>query len=133
MKSLKYSKQREAIKTFLLSRTDHPSANMVYEHIKQDSPHISLGTVYRNLNLLVEMHEAIKLTTKDGSDRYDARTMSHYHFICSACGCVKDLPMPPMVSIEQEASRYTQDTITHHEINFFGLCQHCTAEENESE
>ena len=69
MASLKYSRQREAIKDYLSSVTTHPTADTVYMHIKEEFPNISLGTVYRNLNLLADIGEAIKITTPDGGDR----------------------------------------------------------------
>ena len=61
MANLKYSRQREAIKDYLSSVTTHPTADTVYMHIKEEFPNISLGTVYRNLNLLADIGEAIKL------------------------------------------------------------------------
>lgn len=54
MAVLKYSRQREAIKTYLEGRTDHPTADMVYTAIREVYPNISLGTVYRNLTLLAQ-------------------------------------------------------------------------------
>ena len=50
MKTLKYSRQRESIKTCLMNRHDHPTADAVYASIREEFPNISLGTVYRNLN-----------------------------------------------------------------------------------
>ena len=60
---LKYSRQREAIKTFLAGRYDHPTAETVYLGIKEEFPNISLGTVYRNLSLLSDIGEIQKLST----------------------------------------------------------------------
>ena len=60
MATLKYSRQREAIKDFLMTRKDHPTADVVYENIKKIYPNISLGTVYRNLSLLSEIGEIQK-------------------------------------------------------------------------
>ena len=57
MAALKYSRQRESIKEFLMTRTDHPTADMVYENMKFIYPNISLGTVYRNLSLLSDLGE----------------------------------------------------------------------------
>ena len=54
MAAIRYSKQREAIRMYLLSTKSHPTAEAVYNNIKNEHPRISLGTVYRNLNLLVE-------------------------------------------------------------------------------
>ena len=51
----KYSRQRESIKNFLADRYDHPTAETVYLHMREQFPNISLGTVYRNLNLLTEI------------------------------------------------------------------------------
>ena len=48
--ALKYSRQREAIKEFLMTRKDHPTADVVYMNVRQEFPNISLGTVYRNLH-----------------------------------------------------------------------------------
>ena len=63
MKTLKYSRQRESIKACLMSRKDHPTADALYTSIREQFPNISLGTVYRNLNLLVCL-----LYTSDAAD-----------------------------------------------------------------
>ena len=66
MANLKYSRQRESIREFLMTRHDHPTADMVYHHIRQIYPNISLGTVYRNLSLLVNLGSIRKISTGDG-------------------------------------------------------------------
>lgn len=81
MATLKYSRQRESIKEYLSSTYEHPTADTVYLNVKQEFPNISLGTVYRNLNLLAEIGEAIKISTPNGGDRFDGRTIPHYHFV----------------------------------------------------
>ena len=63
MATLKYSRQRESIKEFLRTRTDHPTADVVYENMKLIYPNISLGTVYRNLSLLADLGEIKKLSS----------------------------------------------------------------------
>jgi Fe2+ or Zn2+ uptake regulation protein len=63
MKTLKYSRQRESIKANLMSRHDHPTADALYASIREEFPNISLGTVYRNLNLLVETARTITTET----------------------------------------------------------------------
>ena len=55
MAVLRYSKQRESIKNYLCGREDHPTADMIYTSIREEYPNISLGTIYRNLSLLVEI------------------------------------------------------------------------------
>ena len=80
--ALKYSRQREVIKENLMHREDHPTADMVYMDVRETFPNISLGTVYRNLQLLTDLGEIQKLNIGDGVDHFDAKTFPHYHFIC---------------------------------------------------
>ena len=77
MATLKYSRQREAIKDFLMTRKDHPTADVVYENIKKIYPNISLGTVYRNLSLLSEIGEIQKLSNFGGADHFDGLSLIH--------------------------------------------------------
>ena len=90
---LKYSRQRESIKKFLMTRTDHPTAEMIYENLRKEYPKISLGTVYRNLSLLSDIGEIQTISTGVGPDRFDGNAKPHYHFICKNCGQVMDLKM----------------------------------------
>lgn len=63
-----------------MSRKDHPTAEVVYEHVSKDFPNISLGTVYRNLSFLVDNGMAIKVPCEDGSVHFDGNVEPHYHF-----------------------------------------------------
>lgn len=131
MATLKYSKQREAIKDFILHTTSHPTADTVYLTVRDKFPNISLGTVYRNLNLLAELGEAIKITTAYGGDRFDGNTMPHYHICCTHCGQVYDLDMPPQDAIDDAARQIWPGTIENHETMFYGTCEHCLKKEME--
>ena len=94
MSTIKFSKQRDAIKEYLASTTAHPTADVVYENFQKIYPNISLGTVYRNLNFLVEHGEILKLSCDDARDHYDANTTPHHHFYCRCCHQITDLPIP---------------------------------------
>ena len=113
MAALKYSRQREAIKHYLASTKEHPTADTVYMHVKKEFPNISLGTVYRNLNLLTDIGEAIKISTPDGG--------------CTKCGRFLDLELD-MKSIE-EMNRLANDCfdgmITSSSTLFYGECSDC--------
>ena len=122
---LKYSRQREAIRNFLCSRKDHPTAEVVYESLKKDFPHLSLGTVYRNLSLLVELGEAIKFPGLDGYDHFDGNPMPHYHFICNDCNAVIDLELPNMEELNSAAGKSFDGIITGHSAYFYGKCKNC--------
>lgn len=125
MAVLKYSRQREAIKEYLMSTKEHPTADMVYMHIREQNPNISLGTVYRNLNLLTELGEICKLSCGDGCDRFDGTTKEHYHVVCGCCNRVFDLDIEPLKEVNAAAERAFAGTIQGHSILFFGTCDEC--------
>ena len=77
MATLKHSKQREMIKDFLMTRKDHPTADIVYMNVRKQNPNISLGTVYRNLTLLADIGEITRLRVGDGVDHVDPGTTPH--------------------------------------------------------
>ena len=126
---LKYSKQRESIKNFLVTRYDHPTAETVYLNIRREFPNISLGTVYRNLNLLAEIGEIQKLSPGIGPDRFDGNPAPHYHFICRHCGCVMDLTVSGLDHINILAGQDFDGEIEGHIAYFYGACPSCKASE----
>lgn len=121
------SKQRDAIMEFLMTRKDHPTADVVYEHVRKQLPNISLGTVYRNLTLLSETGSLLRLRVGDGVDHFDATTTPHYHFICHGCGKVIDLDMESLEEMNAEACRNFKGTIKGHVAYFYGDCEECSA------
>ena len=123
--ALKYSRQREAIKEFMMTRKDHPTADVVYMNVRKEFPNISLGTVYRNLTLLSDMGELLRLRVGDGLDHFDATITPHYHFICKDCGAVTDLEIPIMHSINTAADENFNGRIDGHVTYFYGTCGHC--------
>ena len=127
MASLKYSKQRESILNYLSATRSHPTADMVYMQVKEEFPNISLGTVYRNLNLLADIGEIIKIPTPDGGDRFDGRTDPHYHVVCQDCGNVFDLEVDPSYDqmIDKAAGEKYDGVISSHNILFYGKCKNC--------
>ena len=90
---IKHSRQRDAILEYLHSTKSHPTAETVYENVRESIPNISLGTVYRNLNMLADAGDILRLSCGGTSDRYDGNPEQHYHFLCRECGNVSDLEM----------------------------------------
>ena len=127
MATLKYSRQRASIKEYLMNTQEHPTADTVYLHVRKEFPHISLGTVYRNLNLLADMGEVIKISTPDGGDRFDGNTHPHYHVVCTCCGQVTDLIINEecMDAVSQEAALHFSGKIHSHRLLFYGTCAKC--------
>ena len=127
--ALKYSRQREIIRNFMKTRTDHPTADVVYMNVRKEIPNISLGTVYRNLLLLTQMGELTKVEIGDGTVHFDPLTDDHAHLICEQCGAVQDLILTPDEALVEEAEALSGGRITGHIITFRGLCAHCLAEQ----
>ena len=125
MATLKYSRQRESIKEFLMTRKDHPTADVVYENMKKIYPNISLGTVYRNLSLLSEIGEIQKLSNFSGADHFDGCVTPHCHFMCQKCGQILDLDMDDMSDLVTKASEKFSEKITGYDLRFFGICEKC--------
>jgi Fur family peroxide stress response transcriptional regulator len=88
----RFTAQRGAVWTYLASVETHPTAEQVYQAVRQQIPQISLATVYNALEALVEAGLATKITSGDGSARYDCRGEDHYHLRDVETGEVRDLP-----------------------------------------
>ena len=129
MTTLKYSRQREAIKEYLNSTKSHPTADSVYLHVKEEFPNISLGTVYRNLSLLTELGEIIKIPT-EGADRFDARVAPHNHFICKSCGRVMDIMISVKNPAEEINAQWHGGEVEECRMEFYGICNECKKMKN---
>jgi len=131
MPALKYSRQREAIMNFLMTRKDHPTADVVYSSVRNEFPNISLGTVYRNLTLLADIGEIARLRLGDGIDHFDADTSPHYHFICKDCGRVIDLKLEALTEVDKfNGTDLEGNRITGHITYFYGSCSECSSQDD---
>ena len=99
---MKYSRQRELILETVMENPVHPTADTVYAMVREQEPNISLGTVYRNLNLLAEQGILRRIPMPAASDRFDGRTDSHHHMRCCGCGNLFDLPIAEFAGLEEQ-------------------------------
>ena len=97
--STKQFRKRNAILETLRMTDAHPSAEMVYEMLQKEHPDISLATVYRNLAWFKSQGMIQSIATVRGTERFDANTDPHVHFICTECDAVLDLPQ---IQVPQE-------------------------------
>jgi Fe2+ or Zn2+ uptake regulation protein len=88
------TRQRLEVYSALARADHHPTAEEVFESVRDAVPNISLATVYKALEALASTGLAAKLPASDGSARYDARGDCHYHLRCLRSGRVEDLPTP---------------------------------------
>ena len=87
---MRYSKQRELVMQTVQQLCDHPTAEEIYDKAAQECPNLSLGTVYRNLNSLVEAGRVRRVSIPGKADRFDHTLPWHSHLYCTVCGGVTD-------------------------------------------
>lgn len=119
------TKQRLSILDILRNTTAHPTAEEIYNMVKRQIPDISLGTVYRTLNILEELDLLQKLTYGESCCRYDGNVDTHYHAICLNCGRVFDVDEPVLDNLGERFSQKTDFTITEHRLELYGYCKDC--------
>lgn len=120
------SKQRQLILDTLRSVRCHPTVEDVFQMVREKNPTISLGTVYRNLNLLAELGEILKLDLGVDSVHFDGVKQEHGHLVCRNCGQIEDLPCELSESIRslmENDLRREMDTIY---LTVTGLCKECS-------
>lgn len=130
--AVKYSRQRQMIYNFLMTRKDHPTADVVYQNIRQEYPNISLGTVYRNLTLLTDRGDILRLQVGDGVDHFDADTSRHCHFVCSDCGSVTDMYLDCLEEMLAKAQQKFDGRIDSQSTFFYGICKKCLDKPDEN-
>ena len=122
-----YSKQREVIYRILAGTSNHPTAEWIFQRARVELPNISLGTVYRNLQLLRDLGRIREIATGPVHTRFDALMEPHHHFICTECGGMRDLfvqlpvdliPFAQTGGVEVEGCR----------VEFYGKCEECAGE-----
>ena len=124
-RKFRQSKQRTRTLELLRSTKNHPTADWLYERLKNEMPRLSLGTVYRNLCILVEQGMVKKIHFGSTFDRFEANIKPHYHFICESCGKIFDLEIPIYEDLNLMVQQLTNFTIYHHKLDFHGICEEC--------
>lgn len=119
------SKQRQVILEELLKATSHPTADELFALVRRRLPRISLGTVYRNLDVLCRWGKVARLQTGGGQYRFDGNSTSHYHVFCLKCGRADDVA-GPSVHIDPAQFRGLEAyEVTGYRLFFVGACSQC--------
>ena len=120
------SKQRDAVHDAVMRCMDHPNADQVFDQVRTTLPSISLGTVYRNLGVLVEEGTLLEVSTEGGAKHYDANPGLHAHVVCDRCGRIADLMIPESLrSVVKEGQRLTGYRINENHVHLSGVCPIC--------
>jgi Fur family ferric uptake transcriptional regulator len=119
------TRQRRVILEELRKLESHPTADEVYELARRRLPRISLGTVYRNLEILSEWGMIQKLELGGTQKRFDGNVRNHYHIRCMRCSCIEDIPMQPLTTIENAVRAVSDYEIIGSRLEFIGVCPPC--------
>lgn len=107
----------------------HPTADEIYDRVRERLPKISLGTVYRNLDILSKDGIIKKIDFGYPQMRFDGNIREHYHVTCMACGKIEDIPAegqdPTLHRLERTLLNVTKYKIFGHNLEFVGLCPGC--------
>jgi Fur family transcriptional regulator, ferric uptake regulator len=120
------TRQRQVVLQELRACRTHPTASELYKRVRHVMPRISLGTVYRNLEILQETGQAIRLTGIEGSEaRYDGCADPHLHFQCRQCGRIHDLVTTLPGVGELLGQSVEGHTVSGYHILLYGTCKDC--------
>ncbi len=120
------TKQRKLVLELMMESLQHRTADEVYELARAKNPRISRGTVYRNLNLLVEERLLKRLTLDSGAHFFDPVRRNHYHFYCRKCKKVTNAPLMYLSQMDELAPELSGYKIEGHSLLITGLCPNCS-------
>jgi len=117
--------QRKIILEELCALVTHPTATELFEIVRRRLPRVSLGTVYRNLEVLYKDGQILKLEMAGTEARFDGNTRPHHHVRCSDCGIVRDIKLNEPIDPVGKVSDSCGFKIQGYKMKFFGLCPSC--------
>jgi len=118
------TQQRRVVYEAIQSTQNHPTADWIFERVRNEMPKISLGTVYRNLSVLKDEGLVREVYSTDRRAHYEAKTTPHAHFVCMGCGEIHDVE--GIAEIEwQTLKDLVGCEISEQRLDFQGLCPVC--------
>lgn len=126
MTMVRQTKQRAAVIEVLRAARSHPDAAWIHAQVRRSLPSVSLGTVYRTLDTLVEGGVVVTLERAGQATRYDYKRAGedHHHAVCRGCGAIFDVDageLPPLSAAALPAGFQVTDV----RLEFIGVCPDC--------
>ena len=122
---LRMTTQRRVILEELKKLKTHPTAGDLCNIVRNRIPRISLGTVYRNLEILTRQGLVQKLDVGGFEMRFDGEPANHYHLRCLKCGRVDDVDLEVMKGLDKKFKLKTDFKVLGHRLEFVGVCPTC--------
>lgn len=129
---MNYSRQREIILDTLKRNAVHPTAEKLFEIIKEEQPNSNIGiaTVYRNLNKMANLGTIKRISGIEEAEHFDHNTHTHYHFMCEKCHKIYDIDAEIAPNIIKNTQETTGFIINNYDIVLHGICSECQANQN---
>ncbi len=121
----RHTRQLQAVWEAVAEGAGHPTAEEVFHRARQRMRTISRGTVYRNLQKLVQQGRVLVIRAPDGVQHFDASVEPHDHFACCTCGCLVDVPLARELDTSTlESWGYS---VVGRQLTWIGICADCRA------
>ncbi len=125
MKGVRLTETRKAVIAFIINSSDHPSAEMIYQALLPEFPHMSLATVYNNLKVLIDEGFVAELKVRNDTTTYfDFMGHQHLNVICEKCGRIADMDLN-LPDVKEEVEKQTGYRITNAQTTVYGICPVC--------
>jgi len=124
-KPIRSTRKRAIILEILKGTSLHPTANWIYHRVRRTHPNVSLGTIYRNLNLLKERGLIKELKFGKNTSRYDGKFVPHHHIFCIHCEKLEDVNCNLHADFNKTVEKTSGYKIVAHQLEFNGICPDC--------
>jgi Fur family peroxide stress response transcriptional regulator len=125
----KLTPQRLSIARYLEGNTSHPTAARIYEDLKPDFPSMSMATVYNTLNMMTELGLVKEYNLHKDQVHFDPDTNPHYHFCCTQCQAIIDIPETTAIKSFKNFELQTNNRVDHVSMVLSGVCKNCLEQE----
>jgi len=123
-KQKRMTRQKRVVYDVLCSTTSHPTADWIYAESRKQIPDISLGTIYRNLQVLLDEGKIQELNYGKGQSRFDGNPAPHYHFVCECCGRILDFS-DNAAQVDAAVLASAPGMVKTHRLECYGICKDC--------
>lgn len=122
---VRMTRQRKIILDEIRSMHTHPTADELYMKVKDSLPKISLGTIYRNIDILHKEGLILKLETGGTQLRVDGTITPHWHILCENCGAIEDIKPIENIVLKKHVFENTNYQYVSHQMDVKGICPSC--------
>lgn len=135
---LRLTNQRKMVLEALFDNRDaHLNVEELYKHINKEHPEVGLATVYRTLDMFVNLGIVHKMEFGDKGALYELRVENgehyHHHLFCVDCGKIIDFSNDGLDELEEKIMQKHGFLIKDHTLRFYGLCKQCQMEDSQEE